>query len=62
MSKKRERIFCNMKCPICGGNGGWQEDFGEGTILYEPCNQCKETGKVSVFYIIRLWIWQNFRL
>ena len=48
-----------MKCPICDGKGGWREDFGEGTVLYEPCNECKEIGKVSIFYIIKLWFWQN---
>jgi len=48
-----------MKCPICDGKGGWSEDFGEGTVLREPCHECNETGKVSFFYIIRLRLWQN---
>ena len=48
-----------MKCPICNGSGGWWDDYGEGTVLYDPCNECKETGKVSILYIVRLWFWQT---
>jgi hypothetical protein len=48
-----------MKCPICRGKGGWHEDMGEGTILYDPCRECNETGRVSWLYIINLWFWQT---
>ena len=48
-----------MKCPHCNGKGGWYEDFGEGTIIDEPCGECLCTGKVNIFYIIRLWFWQS---
>jgi len=48
-----------MKCPICNGSGGWWDDHGEVAVLYDPCNECKETGKVSILYIVRLWFWQT---
>jgi len=46
-----------MKCPMCEGVGGWSEDFGEGTILYDKCPYCKK-GKISVFKWVRNEIWQ----
>lgn len=48
-----------MKCPVCNGKGGWREDMGEGTILYDPCYECKETGKLNFFrwFWLLLWNW-----
>lgn len=42
-----------MKCPACEGKGGWHEDFGEGTVLFEGCSYCKESGKISLLN----WLW-----
>ena len=47
-----------MKCPLCEGKNGWYEDFGEGTINFEKCPICKD-GQVTIFYMIRYWIWNN---
>ena len=49
-----------MKCPVCDGKGGFYEDFGEGTILFEPCEFCNEGGCVSVKkWLWDWWFWQN---
>lgn len=47
-----------MKCPICDGKGGWDENMGEGTVLHEECPFCK-SGKISVFEWIVNLAWQN---
>jgi hypothetical protein len=46
-----------MKCPVCDGKGGWQEDMGEGTTLHEKCPFCKK-GRVNPFEWMEYWIWQ----
>jgi len=46
------------KCPVCEGKTGWQEDFGEGTIVFEGCSYCNETGHISLFARIEHWLWQ----
>jgi hypothetical protein len=37
------------RCPVCGGEGGESEDFGEGTVVFRPCGYCRETGRVGLF-------------
>jgi len=49
-----------MKCQICEGKGGWREDMGEGTVLFDPCPMCKETGKIGFFQWIWNWAWNTF--
>jgi hypothetical protein len=48
-----------MKCPTCEGKGGWSEDFGEGTVLHEPCNHCDETGSIPLWewLQVKFWCW-----
>jgi len=47
-----------MKCDFCDGKGGWREDMGEGTILFEPCPFCDETGRIT----FKRWLWDWFWL
>jgi len=47
-----------MKCPICNGKGGWREDMGEGTVLYEPCYECNESGNMPLEKYLWFWFWQ----
>jgi len=42
-----------MKCPVCEGNGGWNEGFVEGTVLHEACPRGDDTGKINFFH----WLW-----
>lgn len=48
-----------MKCPVCEGKTGWREYFGEGTVLFEPCNYCNKKGKISILKYIEYWLWQH---
>jgi len=48
-----------MKCPVCDGQGGWDQDFGEGTVLHEACPSCSDTGKVGLFRWLWLWLFNQ---
>jgi hypothetical protein len=48
-----------MKCPVCDGACRFSEDMGEGTILYDICSYCKDSGMVSVGKLISYHVWQN---
>ena len=45
-----------MKCPMCNGEGGWSEDMGEGTILFEKCPFCKD-GKITLRKWLGHYVW-----
>jgi len=45
-----------MKCPVCEGNGGWNEGLVEGIVLHEACLCCDDTGKVNFFHWLRLYL------
>ena len=47
-----------FQCPVCEGKRGWREDFGEGTVLFEGCDYCKETGRISLFKHVGHWLFQ----
>lgn len=47
-----------FKCPVCEGKKGWREDMGEGTVLYEGCNYCGETGHIGLFKGVGYWLFQ----
>jgi len=52
-----------IKCPICHGNGRWVEDVIDNDVLYTPCNSCRETGKVSMWYIVKyIYATRDWRL
>jgi hypothetical protein len=44
-----------MKCPVCNGKKGWTEDLGEGTVLFESCSYCRETGQLGIIE----WLWHH---
>lgn len=46
------------RCPVCEGEGGWSQDFGEGTTLEEPCNYCPGTGQLSLGEWLGYWWYQ----
>jgi hypothetical protein len=48
-----------MKCPVCEGKGGWYENWGEGTVLQEPCPECNETGQMNIFKWINFHLWNQ---
>lgn len=56
----RSAIFLSamIKCPICEGKGGWTEDFGEGTVVKEPCDYCHEKGKIGILEYVMYQIFQ----
>ena len=57
-----------MKCPVCDGEGGWGEDFGEGTFTFEDCLYCKGKEKISLFRwagfhfwgVMPEWVWDLY--
>jgi hypothetical protein len=44
-----------MKCYVCEGKGGWQEDVGIDCVWWETCPHCKD-GSIS------FWDWFTFKL
>jgi hypothetical protein len=48
-----------MKCPICEGKGGWDENHGEGTVIHEACPNCDDTGRVGLFNWLWLWLFNQ---
>lgn len=47
-----------MECPICEGEGGWNEDVGlDYTFLYTDCPYCGGTGKIFLFKWLRYMFW-----
>ena len=46
-----------MKCPICNGEGGWSESIASYYNEWWDCGACKETGKVSLLWMIKYWFW-----
>ena len=48
-----------MKCPMCGGDGGWYETHAEYIQEYYECGACEESGKVSLWWMITFWFWNT---
>ena len=46
-----------MKCPICDGEGAFYESIVIHHDLREGCGACKETGRVSLWWMIKYWFW-----
>lgn len=44
-----------MKCPCCEGKKGWDENFGEGTHIWQGCPVCETTGKAPFM----VWFWDK---
>lgn len=42
-----------MKCPVCKGEGQWVEDVIDYMTLYTPCGYCKNTGKISLWMLLK---------
>jgi DnaJ-class molecular chaperone len=47
-----------MKCQICYGKGGWDENMGEGTHYWDACTYCEGEGKVSIWKWLSFYIFQ----
>lgn len=47
-----------MKCPVCDGEGGFSQNFGEGTSVYDECGYCLGAGEISVFEWLSYHFWR----
>lgn len=49
-----------MKCPICEGEGRLVEySLPELGTAWNPCGACKESGTVSIWWMLRYWFWNT---
>ena len=42
-----------MKCPICNGEGQFFEDRIECDVIYTPCGYCQNTGRISLWLLLK---------
>jgi len=50
-----------VDCYACDGEGAFYQNFGEGTVIEEPCGICKD-GKVAIGKYLGYWLYENCKL
>ena len=48
-----------MKCPVCDGEGVFEEYIEYTLCDVYNCSCCNGTGKLSLFRWIEVWLWDN---